>query len=309
MSEPHSATSSRPQVLPYLRLLRIPNVFTAIADILMGVIVVQGRLEPLPLVLCLVASSGLLYLAGMVLNDVFDVEQDTRERAFRPIPAGQVSLGTARSLGWSLLAAGTLAGISASLLAGQPWPALIAVILAVCVWGYDRVFKRTPLGPLAMGACRGLNVLLGMSIAPELIRAAPQGVIAGGMFVYIAGVTWLGRTEALRSRRWQLLAASLVVLAGVTLLASYPWWTESLSIPKRWNLFWGVMIASIGWRCAWAVVDPAPGSVQAAVKHCILSIIVLDAAVAYGASGPSQAIGIVLLLVPTLLLGRWVYST
>ena len=64
----------------YLRLARLPNVFTAVADVTMGFLFVQGTLHP-PLVFgCLLAASVLLYTSGMVLNDVWDVEQDRRER-------------------------------------------------------------------------------------------------------------------------------------------------------------------------------------------------------------------------------------
>jgi hypothetical protein len=49
--------------------------------------------------------------------------------------------------------------------------------------------------------------------------------------------------------------------------------------------------------------------VQAVVKHCILSLIVLDAAITLLTTGPVPGLLIAALLLPTLLLGRWVYST
>ena len=72
-----------------------------------------------------------------------------------------------------------------------PWPA--AVVL------YDGLLKRTPFGPLGMGACRLLNVLLGMSLA-----AGPWGLFHGQVALavgtYITGVTWFARSEATESR-------------------------------------------------------------------------------------------------------------
>ena len=49
-------------------------------------------------------------------------------------------------------------------------------------------------------------------------------------------------------------------------------------------------------------------------KQCILSLILLDAAVCYsvrGFAGPGipWVLLILLLLVPTMFLGRWIYST
>jgi 4-hydroxybenzoate polyprenyltransferase len=49
--------------------------------------------------------------------------------------------------------------------------------------------------------------------------------------------------------------------------------------------------------------------VQAAVKNCILSLIVLDAAVCFTVRGVAGALPILVLLIPALFLGRWVYST
>jgi hypothetical protein len=49
--------------------------------------------------------------------------------------------------------------------------------------------------------------------------------------------------------------------------------------------------------------------VQAAVKTGILGIIVLDAAVVFGVRGCLPAVAVLLLLLPAIVLGRWVYST
>ena len=86
------------QLLDYLRLVRLPNVFTALADVTMGFLFVHHTLQPLAVFLPLAAASALLYSAGMVLNDVWDVELDRRERPERPLPSG-ASRGGPRG-GW-----------------------------------------------------------------------------------------------------------------------------------------------------------------------------------------------------------------
>ena len=94
-----------PGWLAYLQLFRLPNVFTAIADVLMGYLLVHRVLEPsdtFPLLLLVLASS-LIYTAGMVLNDVFDYQVDCQERPQRPLPSGRISLGRARLLGLLML--------------------------------------------------------------------------------------------------------------------------------------------------------------------------------------------------------------
>jgi hypothetical protein len=65
----------------------------------------------------------------------------------------------------------------------------------------------------------------------------------------------------------------------------------------------------IGRRLVLAVFDPTPQRVQLAVKNCIFSLIVIDALVCYSTRGLGWAVVILLLLLPTMFLGRWIYST
>jgi hypothetical protein len=70
-----------------------------------------------------------------------------------------------------------------------------------------------------------------------------------------------------------------------------------------------VLAVLIGWRCLGAVIEPLPERVQRAVKQCILSLVVLDAAACLAVCGTGWAILVLLLLVPTTVFGRWMYST
>jgi hypothetical protein len=302
----------------YLELFRLPNVFTAAADVLMGFLVTHAVVDEPALLAVLVASSAALYLAGMVLNDVFDFERDTQERPARPLPSGRISRAATSRLGYGLLGLGVVLGWSASVLAGELRSGVVATLLALCVLAYDGVLKKTPLGPLAMGGCRFLNVLLGMSAAPTWF--AVHWLIAAGVGVYIVGVTWFARTEAKQSNAWQLAAATLVMGAGLVMLAFFPSW-ETLELREqaafafasnlgpKWYMLWAMLGLSIGYRASLAVFDPRPARVQMAVKHCLQSLIVLDAAVCFGARGMSDAVLILLLLLPTMFLGRWIYQT
>ena len=125
-------TDMMPKLLSYLRLLRIPNVFTAIADIAMGFLFVTHSLVPAGGFFLLVVATCGLYLAGMVLNDVFDVEVDRVERPERPVPSGEVSLPTARIIGFALLLVGVVAERLVPLLARML--ALAGIVGAVRWW-------------------------------------------------------------------------------------------------------------------------------------------------------------------------------
>lgn len=316
--EPAPPVAAGSRSLAWWQLLRLPNVFTALADVAMGFLLTHSTAKPRDQFAALATASACLYLAGMVLNDFFDRHLDARERPERPIPSGRVSAGAARTLGFCLLGAGLAAGGAASLLAGETRSVLVALALAAAIVAYDGWLKRTPLGPLAMGACRSLNVLLGMSAAPAWHPM--YWIVAAGIGTFIAGVTWFARTEAAESHRGQLSLALLVMLAGIGLLAWYPrWYTaaiDSVSQPvyavragDRWHWFWGLMAVMIGWRALRAIIDPLPVYVQGAVKQCLISLIVLDAAVCLGVRGPYYAAAIVAFVLPAMFFGRWIYST
>ena len=95
LNRPANTHADRPW-LAYLQLLRLPNVFTAWADVSMGYLLATGGhaswrvfdLVFVPLIIC----SSSLYLAGMVLNDVCDYAQDCRQRPLaRCLQAGSIA--------------------------------------------------------------------------------------------------------------------------------------------------------------------------------------------------------------------------
>jgi 4-hydroxybenzoate polyprenyltransferase len=318
---------SNSKLRAYLELLRLPNVFTAMADVLMGFLLTHATMEPTSAAALLLAASSCLYLAGMVLNDVFDYDIDRVERPKRPLPSRRISLATARTFGYSLWAAGILFGWGAGAVLGEWTSGTIVSLLALAVMLYDRWLKHTPLGPIAMGSCRSLNVLLGMS-AGRLPWSTAHWIVALGLGTYIAGVTWFARTEARRSSRPQLIAALLVICSGLALLALSPHWAAPLQFAplgldaievegfryavgmgNSWYLLWILLGLSIGYRCVWAISHPVPVRVQMAIKHALTSLIVLDAAVAFAAHGLPAAVTILILLLPMTFIGRWIYST
>lgn len=320
-----------PLLLSYLRLFRLPNVFTAMADVAMGYLFIERAIARLDVFLCLVGASSCLYTAGMVLNDVYDLEVDARERPERPLPSGRISAAWAKWLGYELLlvglALGWLAGIGMfGLTAAGFRSGGVATALAVCVVLYDAILKKTFLGPLAMGTCRFLNVLLGMSIAgadpaglpqAEVWRlvgySLPELMIAGGIGIYIAGVTWFARSEAEESSRLQLALGMAVMIGGVVLLAFFPDQMPpgfGLRIDKIvWLLLILVVTLTPLRRCGSAVLNPSPQRVQIAVKLSIMTLIVLDASVVMAVVDWKYALGVLALIAPAFLLGKWVYST
>ena len=325
------------RLFAYLQLLRLPNVFTAMADIFMGFLISHGSLDPWSQFVPLLLASSCLYLSGMVLNDWFDIEVDRLERPERPLPSGRIARSHALVLGIALV----LGGVGAAFWVGGTSRS-VALLLAACVLLYDGLLKDTLFGPAIMGLCRALNVLLGMSSLPGsiwLFEPGPQAwrfgtMAAAGVGLYIMSVTRLARSEAASTATAQPISSTLGMNLGLLLIAMVahtmhrlvplgveptdPYWMRASFEPSPYSanvrfylaafLWAAVVLTSNGmvWR---AMSDPQPAKIQQAVKACIVSLIVLDAAVVALVNGPLWACGLLGLLVPTLTLGRWVYST
>ncbi len=135
-------------------------------------------------------------------------------------------------------------------------------------------------------------------------------LVAPGIGVYIAGVTWFARGEADTSHRGQLLWATAVILCGIAMVARFPAWIEPEKLmPQQWNLFWLLIGVLVAHRCVRAILDPRARLVQLAVRNCLMSLIVIDAAIVLGMAGSGWACAILVLLAPAMFLGRWISAT
>jgi len=180
-------------VRAFLELIRPGNTATALADVLAG-FAVAGLIDPGALPFLLVATAC-LYAGGITLNDVFDRHLDARERPERAIPSGRVRASRAGAIGASLVTAGIVAAGMVSREAGSVAVAIAVSVLLYDAWGKHRMF----VGPVNMGLCRGLNLLLGMTAAPGVV--AEHWPLALISLTYIAAVTALSRGEVSGGKR------------------------------------------------------------------------------------------------------------
>jgi 4-hydroxybenzoate polyprenyltransferase len=307
---------------PYLQLVRLPAVFTAFADILLGAFALDVHGLQWFTIALLVLTSACLYLSGMVWNDFFDQAQDKRERPSRPIPSGRVSPAAASRLGLALMAAGLAFALAAG--ASIPFvnpdsaysfswtPPDLAGYLVVAIFLYDGWLKRTWAGPIGMGACRFLNVLLGLSaIAPGLpawsfhLNLPPRSFhLAAVVGLYIIGVTWLARREAGTSQKNSLIGAGLTMLASAALALTLPTRLPSDSSSPLFPYLLVVFLIFVGFPVCRAIASPSPSTVQAAVKRCLQGLVVFDAVLATIWAGWLGLL-ILLLLLPIHFLNRW----
>jgi 4-hydroxybenzoate polyprenyltransferase len=307
-------------LLAWMRLLRLPNHATAVADVLAGYLIASRMVAvdwPGPALWWAILASLGFYAAGMVLNDVVDVEIDREERPDRPLPSGRIGLRSAAAAGNALFTVGAAAACTAAVVAKSPWPALVGGLLTAAVWLYNRHAKFTGLGPAVMGTCRGLNWLLGMTAA-GVAFPSHLWLLPVGMGVYVMGITVYARDEAGESRTATLVAGAVIMLAGLATAGLEPWlaaragdagaWLTGSRL-SSWLVLWGMLATAILLRAILGIAEPTSGRVQQAVGNAIMSIITLDAVLVLATCGEPWAIAVLMLLAPFLLGRRLVSPT
>ena len=297
----------------YLQLLRPPNILTAVADILGGAAISLGWtilpisqatfiLDQAPSefdlnnLWWLVLSTVCLYGAGVVLNDYFDASIDQVERPERPIPSGKVSRRNAGVLGFTLLILGIGAAFKAAMVSG-----FTALIIAFLVVLYDRFSKHHSLwGPLNMGFCRGANMMLGVSILPEMIT--PLLFITVIPITYIAAITLVSRGEVHGASGSNLTLALIIytlVFIMLALLGTLPQYSGWYALPFLILMF--IMVIPPLWKVRRHGQIPDVGK---AVKMGVLGMITMNAALAAGFLGWFFGLLLLLLLPLSILLAK-----
>ncbi len=297
---------------PYLQLVRLPNVVTAAADSLAGYLLAVGNLDDPARWLPLTIASMAIYADGIVLNDLADLDLDRAERPNRPLPSGRVTLRGALALAVAL----PILGLSAAALTGLLPVFAVAIALLATVMAYDLSLRRAWVGPIAMSACRGLNVLMGLAAGPAMGGSAGW-LVAGSIAVFVAGLTWISRSETGTGPSRGLVGGLGLQVVGLIGLAwssmsagDFPMPTPGRSILPLGGLLVigvvGLVVIAAGGR---AVRDPKPPTVMAAVRTGILSLIWLHVGVLLAVRGPEAAAAVAALWLPAFALKRWFEMT
>lgn len=225
--------------LAWGRLLRLPNLLTVPGDGLAGFLLAAAALHPdlgdLPRAawagLSAAVAAGLLfYVAGLIQNDLADLKEDRRDRPQRPLPSGAVGTRAAAAA----LAAALLAALVAAALA-SPAALGVGTALAAAITTYNLRAKRHGFwGPLNMGSCRGLNLLLGAAALGSHALAQPAVLLsAAGLTLYVAAVTRIARRETQTQRLGWARLAPLAILVVWLPLATAPALASSEPLPLR----------------------------------------------------------------------------
>jgi len=221
----------------WLQLLRVPNLLTVPGDPLAGYLLATGATIPCTSAWLPVVLAGLcFYAAGLILNDLCDLEEDRRARPQRPLPSGAITTHRARRLFFLIMILALVLSF-----VGRPQAGVVGLFLAVSIMLYNLVGKRIPVfGPLNMGVCRGLNLLLGAAAADVPLFSLKPWIAAGVLTAYVSAVSQYARHETedpARPARVGALLRVLLILQAVFAAVSGAdgaAWTAAIVLTALW---------------------------------------------------------------------------
>ena len=277
--------------------MRPANIVTAIADVLAGIaisgiLLMTATASLIPDVLLLCISTIGLYGGGIVFNDVFDIKIDMLERPERVIPSGKISIGEATGLGIGLLSMGM---ISALLVNNTAF--VLAALTAASALIYNRWGKHHPiLGPPNMGLCRGLNLLLGVSIFPAMVF--DLWYIACVPIIYISAITIISRGEVHGSDRKPLYFAATLYGLVILMILWFALTQQKYWVAIPFLLGFAFMIYQPLLK---AIRQPTGPAIGKSVKAGVIALILMNGA--WAAAGGQWMLA--LLIVALLPFSLW----
>ena len=274
------------KIIGFLRLMRLANIVTAVSDIMAGIAIAGylwgkdwSAISLQPVFLLILSTIG-LYGGGVVFNDVFDADLDAVERPERPIPSGLISKTAAGTLALILILAGIF--FAALVHPSEIFSAstILATATAICAIVYDKWGKhQSLLGPINMGLCRGLNLLLGISIIPQAVgQFWPISFVP---VVYIAAITMVSRGEVHGGKRNTLYGAVALYAVVILSILYVSFINHNLLSAALFLLLLSLMIFP---PLRKAIKEPKGPLIGKAVKAGVIALIIMNAswAAAFG---------------------------
>jgi 4-hydroxybenzoate polyprenyltransferase len=305
----------------YLRLVRLPNVFTVPSNILAGYFALVMPVHASMIQLFLLASSSvLLYISGIVFNDYFDIETDLKERPYRPLPSGRIAKRTALTIGVvSMILANLIAIFGAGLDS-----CIVSSLISVVVIAYDYKLKKTNVGPIAIGLARSLNIILGASPSLYLVLQNYNLLerlifISLATFAYIFSISLLSRKEVelhaeqkeqqkITQTNRNAVATSFSIVFGIILSFILIFSLGIFSVELFINL---ILFSTIMITILFKQVRShySSSSLQNGIKYMVIAIIVFDSISISGVAGLHYGLSVVILVIPAIILSRRLYVT
>ncbi len=254
-------------------------------------------------------------MAGMVLNDYFDIQVDKKERPLRPLASGAIKKRNALVIA---LAALVTANMILLVMVNLTSFVISIGLSGIIVAHNFRLKRNTVVGALSMATARFLNVILGASPVLGFILLKKSDeiqlsdllvvlVAAVSMFAYVIAIMTLSKREVIGGTRQDHLAAFFIVIAVIAsagvlgfILQFQPVFVINLS------LFAAVMIFTFRRHLS---SESSAELLQKAVRNMVISIIILDSVFVSGAAGLIYGAGTLLFIIPGIVLAKRMYVT
>lgn len=260
----------------WLVLTRCSNLPTVWSNVISGWLLGMAAVIQTPTVVVPSALSGtffvlllgisLLYVGGMILNDVFDYEWDCKNRPERPLPSGLISRSKAKWVGTIIL----LLGLALSAFSAGRFFKLTFLLTIFILW-YDVAHKGNPLAPVVMGACRALLPMIGFMVATcHGIYELPSTVYvyAAVLGIYTYALTWVAKYEVTPHRNSYLIERLLFLIPlPLFVYGNYTFWSL------------GALIFYVLWIVFSNHRHPVPAGISARVADRIAAFSLLDSIV------------------------------
>jgi 4-hydroxybenzoate polyprenyltransferase len=254
----------------WLAIARVSNTPTVVSNTIAGA-VLASTVADAGTVAVVAVAMALFYTAGMVLNDVLDLEVDRVQRPERPIASGVISRGAAVGAVVALFVAGEALLLVGGLAAAGAGLGLIALIVL-----YDAWHKGNVLSPVLMGGCRALvYVVAALAVAGEV--PLEVWTAAGVLLLYIVGLTQVAKAEG------GSLLAAWPLAAVLAAIGYWVGWVDSV-----WFVL--LLVAFAAWvvRALWLVREKR--RIGAGVVSLIAGVSLFDALAVASAGGSVAAV-------------------
>ena len=307
---------------PYLKLLRISNVFTVPPDIIVGFLAVSTNLSSsaghsISDLVILIFSSIFLYLGGMVSNDIFDIKVDRLERPTRPLASGSIRKTNALLLTILMFSLGLIIASFVNHSAVG-----ISMLLIIGIISYNYKIKNGFFRPYLMAGIRALNVIYGASFVLDISNYSTGlssflllALASCAVYFHIFILTSLSKSETTREFlrvKHVLNIQKIQIIYLVFLLVSLS--LAIILIPFKLDflifiLFFLILINLLFNRASKMDNGQGESVIRFMVKHMLILLIILDSAFIAGEAGLLSGSIVALLTIPCIVLGKWISMT
>ena len=287
----------------YLTLIRVPNLFTVISNILVGYFLVIAISDiDIYQLSYLILISIFLYIGGVVMNDLFDIKLDKLERPERPLPSNLIKKKNALII--CIVSICTSLFISFFLMNHHTF--LVTLFMIILIVIYNSKTKSTKWRSVTLGLIRCLNIFLGSSTSIFNLNynMLPFIIILLSTFFYIFSISMLSRNESKQVNQIDTIRSSFIIVYVVlfSIFISILFGNGFFNAFAIVNfIIFAILVIYYHKRCI-KKIDPF--AIQWTVKNLIISIIILDSIFITGLAGIYYGLATLILVIPPILLSK-----